>query len=309
MTLLMGQMALAALVAAIIAMLLTPGVKRLATRAGVVRVPRGRDAHDKPTPLWGGLAMYGGFMVSLALARLFFGKEDLFLRHGQHPVLGILLGGTVIALVGMLDDKYDLSPKIQAASILGGGLIAALLGANIRGITNPFLPPDSAYTFHNYIDLGAMSVPVTMLWIFLVAKTFDFLDGLDGLAAGVCAISAAAMGLLAASRHDPAVALMAGALVGACIGFLRYNYSPASIFMGTIGAQFLGFVLASLSVVGALKITGVIAVVIPLLVLGVPVFDGLFVIGKRIWLRTDPTKPDRTSHIHHRLATYGQPGE
>jgi UDP-GlcNAc:undecaprenyl-phosphate GlcNAc-1-phosphate transferase len=314
MTLLLRQMAIAALVSGIITVLLTPLVKRLATGAGVVRAPRARDAHQKPTPLWGGLAMFAGFIATVLLMRLFTGDSLAVARSGEHPILGILAGGTLIAVVGLLDDKYDLSAKAQIAGLLLGGLLAALLGVRINGITNPFVPLDPAggYTFQNYYDLHGhrllgvpLSYPVTMIWVFLVAKTFDFLDGLDGLAAGVCAISATTMGLLAAAQGDSAVALLAAALVGACVGFLRHNYNPASIFMGTIGAQFLGFVLAALAVVGAFKIPAAISVFIPLLVLGVPVFDGLFVIAKRLWLRQDPTLPDRTSHIHHRLRNRG----
>jgi UDP-GlcNAc:undecaprenyl-phosphate GlcNAc-1-phosphate transferase len=199
----------------------------------------------------------------------------------------------------------------QTGALLLGGLVAALLGVRIEGITNPLAPPSpgGTYTSDNYLPLGIWSVPLTMAWVFLVAKTFDFLDGLDGLAAGVCAIASGTIGLLAAGQGDTSVALMSGALAGACLGFLRYNYprdgKPASIFMGTIGGQFLGFVLAALSIVGGFKIPATISVVIPLLVLGVPVFDGLFVLGKRVWLRQAPHKADNTMHIHHRLRRSG----
>jgi RimJ/RimL family protein N-acetyltransferase len=163
-------------------------------------------------------------------------------------------------VAGLLDDKYDLSPVKQTGALLLGGLVAALLGVRIEGITNPLAPPSpgGTYTSDNYLPLGIWSVPLTMAWVFLVAKTFDFLDGLDGLAAGVCAIASGTIGLLAAGQGDTSVALMSGALAGACLGFLRYNYprdgKPASIFMGTIGGQFLGFVLAALSIVGGFKI-------------------------------------------------------
>lgn len=314
MTLLLRQMALAALISGLVTVLITPFVKRLATRAGVVRAPRARDAHQQPTPLWGGLAMFAGFVATVLLMRLLTGDSVAIARHGEHPILGILLGGTLIALVGLLDDKYDLSAKIQTLGLFLGGLTVALLGVRINGITNPFVPLDATgYTFRNYYDLNALrlfgivpvSIPVTMIWVFVVAKTFDFLDGLDGLAAGVCAIAATTMGLLAAAQGDTSVALLAAALVGVCVGFLRHNYSPASIFMGTIGAQFLGFVLAALAVVGAFKIPAAISVFIPLLVLGVPVFDGLFVIARRLWLRQDPTRPDNAMHIHHRFRNRG----
>lgn len=309
MSVLLQQMALAALVAGVLAVVFTPLVKQLAVRVGVVRAPRARDVHTAPTPLWGGLAMYAAFVLTvLVLLDPLTGQRHLLVHHGgQHPILGILLGGSVIALMGMLDDKYDLSPLKQTASLLAGGLIAALLGVNITVITNPFHAPaaGAAPGPANYLYLGAWSIPLTMLWVFVVAKTFDFLDGLDGLAAGVCAISSGTIGLLAASQGDTSVALMAGALAGSCLGFLRHNYDPASIFMGTIGGQFLGFVLASLAIVGGFKLPAAISVVIPLLVLGVPVFDGLFVIARRLYLRQAPQKADNTMHIHHRLRNSG----
>ena len=143
-----------------------------------------------------------------------------------------------------------------------------------------------------------------MIWVFLVAKTFDFLDGMDGLASGVCAICAMTMGLMAASRGDVAVAVMAAAIGGAALGFLRYNYNPASIFMGTVGAFFLGYMLAMLAIVGALKIPATISLFVALLVVGVPVFDGLYVTARRVVERKAPTHPDKT-HIHHRLQQRG----
>jgi len=307
------QMALAALLSGVLAVALTPLVKRLAVRFGVVRAPRARDIHDEPTPLWGGLAMYAAFVLTvLLLIDLLTGQSPMVInRGGYHPTLGILLGATVIVIAGLLDDKYDLSPLQQTGALLLGGLLAALNGVRIEGITNPFAPPQAGvpYTWVNYLPLGLASIPLTLLWVFLVAKTFDFLDGLDGLAAGVCAISASTIGLLAASRGDTSVALMGGALGGACVGFLRHNYpvsgKRASIFMGTAGGQFLGFLLAALSIVGGFKIPAAVSVAIPLLVLGVPVFDGLFVIGKRIWKGEAPATADRTSHIHHRLLGRG----
>lgn len=309
MTLLLQKMGLAALLAAVITILVTPLVKTLAFRAGVVRAPRSRDAHQQPMPLWGGIALFVGFTVTVLVLRPVAGQElAVAVGKGEHPILGILLGGTLVAVMGLLDDKYDLSPKIQATSLLLGGLIAALLGARVPGITNPLalLPSGAqAYTSEQWFPLAfPVSVLVTIIWVFVAAKTFDFLDGLDGLAAGVCAISATTMGLMAASKGEVAVALMAAALVGACVGFLRHNYNPASIFMGTVGSQFLGFMLAALSIVGAFKLPAAISVVVPLLVLGVPVFDGLYVIGRRISRGQKPQIADKT-HIHHRLLDLG----
>lgn len=299
-------MAFAAAIAAVLALCATPLVKKLAFAAGVVRVPRSRDAHEKPTPLWGGLAMLAAFFVTVLLLRPLSGHELAFaVGKGQHPILGIVLGTLLVGGMGMLDDKYDVSPKWQAGSLLLAGLIAALLGAKIEGVTNPFAPVGGhGYNANNFFSLGVFSIPITMAWVFLAAKTFDFLDGLDGLAAGVCAIAALTMGIMAALRGEIAVALLASALVGACIGFLRYNYNPASIFMGTVGSQSLGFVLAMLAVVGAFKIPAALSLLVPLLILGVPVFDGLYVVARRVYLKQKPTVADKT-HIHHRLRGRG----
>lgn len=309
---LLFQMLVAAVVAGGITVLSVPLVIRLAQQFGAVRAPRARDVHEKPMPMWGGVAMLAGFLVAVLAARLLTGTElAVSVGRGHHPILGILLGAVFIAVVGMLDDhpKSDMSPRWQTLSIIAGALIAALCGARIEGLTNPFAPPHAAgaYNASNYIELPIwFSYFLTLAWAFLATKTFDFLDGLDGLAAGVCTITAFTMALLAAfgGRNDVAVALMAAALAGASLGFLRYNYNPASIFMGTPGSQFLGFVLAMLAVVGTLKIPAAISLVIPLLVLGVPVFDGLYVAARRIYQKKSPTVADKT-HIHHRLRARG----
>jgi UDP-GlcNAc:undecaprenyl-phosphate GlcNAc-1-phosphate transferase len=214
-----------------------------------------------------------------------------------HPILGTLLGATLVAIVGLLDDRLDLSPKIQTAGLLLGGFIATILGARIDGITNPL--------GGGYLPLPMwLSVIGTMAWAFLATKTFDFLDGLDGLAAGVCAIAATTMGLMAAYQGETTVALLAAALVGACLGFLRHNFNPASIFMGTVGSYFLGFLLSMLAVTGAFKISAAISVVVPIFVFGVPIFDALYVVGKRVVERRSPTSADKT-HIHHRFVQSG----
>lgn len=303
------KMLVAAFVSGLVTVACVPLVKRLAERYGVVREPRDRDVHKKATPLWGGLAMFVGFIVTMLLVRLWTGQNMVVaVGKGEHPILGILLGAALVAIVGLLDDKYDLPPKAQTAALLAAGLVAALLGARVEGITNPLVhlaPNGVGYTSDNWIRLPLwFSIPVTMIWVFLVAKTFDFLDGMDGLASGVCSISAMTMGLMAAARGEVAVALMAAALGGAALGFLRYNYNPASIFMGTAGAFVLGYILAMLAIVGTLKVQATISLVVALLVLGVPVFDGLYVVARRIYLKKGPTEADKT-HIHHRLQQRG----
>jgi len=305
---LLQQMGLAALLAGITTILMTPLVKKLASQAGVVREPRERDAHQKPTPLWGGVAIVVGFFVAFLAIRFLFAGGLPTVRgvgHGPrpffgiapHPILGTLIGATLVAFIGLLDDKIDLSPKLQTLALLFGGFVAAALGARIDGVTNPL---DGSY-----FQLPMLvSVLGTMAWAFLATKTFDFLDGLDGLAAGTCAIAATTMGLMAAFQREATVGLLAAALVGACLGFLRHNYNPASIFMGTVGSYFLGFLLAMLAVTGAFKIPAAISVVVPIIVMGVPIFDAVYVVGRRVAEKKSPTAADKT-HIHHRLTQSG----
>jgi UDP-GlcNAc:undecaprenyl-phosphate/decaprenyl-phosphate GlcNAc-1-phosphate transferase len=307
-SLLLQQMGLAALLAGVTTILVTPLVKKLARQAGVVREPRDRDAHTEPTPLWGGVAMVVGFFVAFLAIRLLLGGAlpqvsavghgpRPFLGIAPHPILGTLVGATLVAFIGLLDDRIDLSPKLQTGGLLLGGFIAAVLGARIDGVTNPL--------GGGYLQLPmTVSVLGTMAWAFLATKTFDFLDGLDGLAAGICAIAATTMGLLAALQREVTVGLLAAALVGACLGFLRHNYNPASIFMGTVGSYFLGFLLAMLAVTGAFKIPAAISVVVPILVMGVPIFDAVYVVGRRVAEKRAPTSADKT-HIHHRLTQSG----
>jgi UDP-GlcNAc:undecaprenyl-phosphate GlcNAc-1-phosphate transferase len=214
-----------------------------------------------------------------------------------------------MALVGLLDDLRDLSAGWQALGILTAGAILIAFGVRIEGITNPLVTqPSGEYNPARWMALGPMvSILVTLFWVFLVTKTVDAIDGLDGLAAGVCAISSATLALMAASSHQPGgptIALLASAVAGACIGFLRHNYRPARIFMSTIGAQFLGFMLAAISILGTFKVAAAVSVLVPVLVLGVPIFDYAVVVMKRVANRAPLTMADRR-HLHHRLLDHG----
>lgn len=275
-------------IALVTAYALTPQVRALAERFGIVANPGGRRVHIRPTPLMGGLAMYIAFMAAVLVVLGIDSKLNL-----DHQSLGIILGGSLVAVVGIIDDKYELPGWAQALSMLVAGLILALFGVRIYYITSPF----------KWV-LGWYSIPVTMLWVLMVTKAVDCMDGLDGLAAGISAIAAGTLMLMAIKSGRMMSAVMAAALLGATIGFLRYNYPPAKIFMGTIGAQFLGFVLAGIGVLGAFKITTLVAIAIPVLVLGVPLFDTTFVVLKRAASHKGIGEADR-SHLHHRLVNKG----
>jgi UDP-GlcNAc:undecaprenyl-phosphate GlcNAc-1-phosphate transferase len=288
----------------VLSYLLTPLALRLATRFNVVDHPDERRVHDRPTPRWGGLAIYVAFVVAVVLVVLVHPRVGF-----DPPVVGVLLGGTVVAIFGFLDDKYDFSALIQIAAICAGGLVLIAYGSKIAYISNPF---------GHGITLHWLSIPVTLLWIFGVTKAVDLMDGLDGLAAGICAIASLTLLLMTFRSVDVAwaaqhtglvrsfvtVRILSGALLGASLGFLRFNYPPAKIFMGTIGAQFMGFVISSAAVIGAFKVAALVAIAVPLLVLAVPILDAAFVVVMRAMGGRRVYEADK-SHVHHRLLDRG----
>ncbi|MCL5104239.1 MAG: undecaprenyl/decaprenyl-phosphate alpha-N-acetylglucosaminyl 1-phosphate transferase [Armatimonadetes bacterium] len=289
---------LAALISLLIALIFTPLIRTLAIRLGIVAHPGGRRVHARATPLLGGVAMYLAFTLAVVLAIIY--------DHGltfDRQVVGILLGGTFVAIVGVLDDKYELPGWVQAAALVLGGVVLFLFGVKVHYITNPF---KGGWL----LSLGYFTAPITILWVLMVTKAVDCMDGLDGLAAGISAIAAATLMMMIRSIHgEPGLGyrvsnIMAAALMGAALGFLRSNYPPAKIFMGTVGAQFLGFMLAAISIVGAFKLTTLVAIAAPVLVLGVPLFDTTFVVLRRVVTGKRIHEAD-TSHLHHRLVDKG----
>jgi UDP-GlcNAc:undecaprenyl-phosphate GlcNAc-1-phosphate transferase len=302
------------LIAAFVTAFLTGPVKRLAIRFGAVAIPRKRDVHSTPVPRWGGIAMYAGFVVTLALVYvwIYFDRTHFPWRWPQlMQFLGVILGATVVAISGVLDDKFELSAIWQTLALIFAGIVLIQFGVRIDGVTNPFAHVGPV--FHRNVYDPRTWLPFsrfwadfcTLLWVFGVAKTVDFMDGLDGLAAGISAISAATMALMAAQAGQYEVSVIAATLVGVCLGFLRYNYNPASIIMGTVGAQFIGFILASLAIIGTFKMAAAVSVALPILVLGVPIFDGVRVLVHRTLHGEPVTQADRSSHIHHILINRG----
>lgn len=292
------------LIALLVSYFLTPAVRRLAISSGVMDVPDPRRVHTEPIPRWGGLAIY--FAVVAAMAILFtFGH--LWDRRFQWTEwsLGLIGVGGLIVLMGALDDKYQFSAITQMLFLLLMGVVVQFFGVQIQGISRSLVADRPTYDPQTmWLALGSLSMPITAIWIFVVTKTMDTIDGLDGLAAGVGAIAAAALAFLSLQARQPEVAIVAAAASGAAIGFLRHNYNPAKIFMGTGGAQFLGFLLAGLAVIGTYKMITVVVMGVSLLVFGLPLFDAGFVVIRRLRSGQPIYKADKR-HLHHHLLAKG----
>lgn len=293
----------AAIVALVISFLLTPVVRRFAIDQGAVDDPKGdaRRIHKVPIPRWGGLAIYAGLVGALVAVLPFaYPKSPPFPPY----LIAMLVTGAAIVVVGALDDLYQYKAKVQAMFLLLCGLFVQFFGDShmgriqIQTVGIPFTGE------HDYIALRYLAAPATAFYIFVVSKTMDTTDGVDGLAAGIAAIAASTLTLIAVYAGQPRVAIIAAALAGASVGFLRHNYNPAKIFMGTGGAQLLGFVLACLSIVGAFKTAAAVALLVPVLVFGLPIFDAFFVIVRRLLSHQPITQADKR-HLHHTLLGKG----
>jgi len=285
-----GHALLALLVAIVVAAALTWPVRALAFRIGAVAQPGGRRIHQRPTAQAGGLAIYAGFWVAF-----------LALSWPMDPrVPGMLLGSFLLLIMCLADDIKNLSPVLRLFGQFLVALIAVYGGVQVHGLTNP-LGTLGAY---QYISLGWLSVPLTVLWIMAITNAMNWLDGLDGLVAGVAALAGLTIMVGAGTTGLPLVAVAAAALAGGCLGFLPFNFNPARIFMGDTGAMFLGYMLACIAVIGPFKSATAVAVFVPLLVLGVPIFDTVTGIVRRLLAGKSPLAADR-GHIHHRLIDRG----
>jgi len=272
-------------VALAVAALLTPLVARFAVRVGAVDEPRERGLAARSTPLLGGLAILAGVLVA-ALTWLPVDRETT----------GILLGAVTIALVGAIDDVFELSPAVKLLGQIAAALIPVLAGVRVEHITLPFL---GALSFSPAVG-GAL----TVLGLVGLMNVVNFSDGVDGLAAGVCAISAVAFSIIAFDLGRNAAGVLAAIVAGAALGFLIHNFHPASVFMGDCGALLLGYLLGCAAIQGTLKTNALIALVGPLAILAVPFLDTSFVIARRLKYRRAPWSAD-AHHFHHRMARIG----
>ena len=288
---LIGSVVLALLVAMAVSFLTSPLVKNFAYKVGAIDVPKdNRRMHKVPIPRLGGLAIFLGFMVSILI----------FIPIGaDREMQSILLGAVIIVVLGVVDDVMALPAMLKFVVQIAAALIPALNGVTILAFSNPNIFSESLYWV-----LGGLSVPFTVLWIVAITNSVNLIDGLDGLANGVSAISATTMLVIALTGGQAEVSLVLGALVGASLGFMPYNMNPAKMFMGDTGATFLGYILATMSIQGLFKYYAVISFVVPFLILGLPIFDTAFAFIRRIAHGQSPMHADR-SHIHHRLIDMG----
>ncbi|MEW8972580.1 MAG: MraY family glycosyltransferase [Tissierellaceae bacterium] len=275
-------------VAAFISLIMTPLVRRLAIKIGALDIPKDdRRVHNKPMPLIGGLAIY----IAVIVASLLFLPIDKSLTS-------IIVGGTIIVCSGIIDDMKGMSPKVKLIFQILAGLILIFGDVKVDFITNPFSSNNIL------LDLKWFSIPITLFWIVGITNTLNLIDGLDGLSAGVAMISSLSLMLVAGKFENINVTILSGIVGGACLGFLPYNFNPAKIFMGDTGALFLGFMLAAISIEGVMKSVATIAIIVPILILGVPIFDTTFAIFRRLLSGQSIVSADK-GHLHHRLLNKG----
>ena len=264
----------------------TPIARVLAFKVGAIDVPKdGRRMHKEPVPRMGGLAIFLGYAVTV-----------LIFCEPTKPMIGMLLGAALLVVVGIFDDIYSLPALYKLVLQIICATVATLMGNQIPAVT----------ISGRYIPLGAWSIPLTILWITALINAVNLIDGLDGLSCGVSAISSVSLLFSAFFLPEPTITilLMTAALAGTCIGFLPFNFNPASIFMGDTGAMFLGYTLAILSVQGFFKVNALMSFWIPFLVFALPILDTTSAFIRRVLHKKNPFSPDR-GHIHHKLIDMG----
>ena len=266
-------------VALLFSVIATPLARRLALTTGIVDAPSSRKLHTEPTPLLGGAAIYAAFVVALLL----FGR-----RAEVRQMIAILVGATSVSIIGVVDDARGLNPSLKLLGQLGAAAIIIVSGLRVH-----------------LFPWEAVNIALSLLWIIGITNALNLLDNMDGLTGGVAAIGAAHFLLLAALNGQYLVGALSAALLGACIGFLRYNFNPASIFMGDTGALFIGFVLAAVGIKLRFTNTYVVTWMVPLVVLLLPIFDTTLVVVSRLRRRANPFTLPGKDHLSHRLVALG----
>jgi UDP-GlcNAc:undecaprenyl-phosphate/decaprenyl-phosphate GlcNAc-1-phosphate transferase len=279
-----SQIIIAAMISFFAVLLTTPCIIKFAIHIGATDQPDARKVHKKIMPRLGGLAIFIGVMTGYFTAGL----------HHQ-SIKGITLAGVIIIITGIIDDLYSLSPKYKLFGQFLAALTVVHTGLSIDFITIPFI---------GQFDLDLLSYPVTILWILAITNSINLIDGLDGLAAGVSAIVISTIAILAGLNGNILIFTLSLIVLGSTLGFLFYNFNPARIFMGDTGALFLGYSIAVLSLLGLYKSVTLFSFVVPIIILGVPIFDTTFAIIRRLANGMPISAPDK-GHLHHRLLGLG----
>lgn len=283
------------IVSLVLALGLTPLVKKFAIKVGVVDVPNARKVHTRVMPRLGGLGIYLSFVIGL-VALLPFIPDSYISSRDLNFVGAFLVGGTMIVLLGALDDRFDLSAKLKLLVQIATACVV-VFGFDIK-IEFANIP------FHTYSSVETwMSIPFTILWIVGVTNAINLIDGLDGLAAGVSAIAIGTIAVMAFIMGNEITAVLCLLLLGSILGFLYFNFHPAKIFMGDSGSLFLGFSLALLSLLG-FKQVAIVSFLTPLILIGVPLSDTMFAIVRR-WMQKKPIFSPDKGHLHHCLRELG----
>ena len=291
------------LAACITTLLLTPLAHRLAHRLDAVDYPSKRRINTKPIPRLGGLAVFGGLIVACILqiyGTIVWGWPSALIPHPSmasidYPMLAVSF--LAIVITGAADDIVQLSPKTKLAGQVLAAIIATAGGLLIHSVVNPFA---SGAT----IELGWLAYPITVIYLVAYANIINLIDGLDGLATGISAIASLSMFSFAVLAGRVDAAALSIALFGACVGFLRYNFHPASIFLGDSGSLLLGFALGTISLLNVSRTAALTSLIIPLIVAGVPILDTFSAIIRRVRAHVSIGQADK-GHIHHRLIQEG----
>lgn len=287
-------------IALAVAWILTPWVKKAAFKYGAVDDPKRDDRriHTEPLARWGGIAIYVGIVLAL-LAVLPFAYKDAPVQFPPYLIAMIAIAGG-LTIFGLFDDLRSYSAKIQLLVLLAAGTAVQFFHSPVGQVQIKSL----GFGGNHYIPLDWAAIPVTAIYIFVVTKTMDTIDGVDGLSAGIATIAASTLAVIAGYGGQPRVAIVAAAIAGASLGFLRHNYNPAKIIMGSSGPYVLGFMMACLSIVGAFKTAAAVSLLIPILVFGLPIFDAFFVVIRRLASGQPITQADKR-HMHHTLLGKG----
>jgi len=297
-----GNIIIAFILAVLTCFVVTPYTMRLAKKVGAVYMPSQRKVHKKPIPRLGGLAIIVGFLVSVSYLLIILNWENVNIYNGQEYILklmGFLIGIIILGITCFVDDFKDVHPLVKLTAQIISAIIVCICGIRIENINLPFLSGDLNIVFSYILTVG---------WIVGITNAINLIDGLDGLSSGISLVSCISLILVFTINGSPLLAIiLVTALAGAILGFLPFNFNPAKTFVGDTGSNFMGFSLAVISILGVAKTYTALVLIAPIIILGLPIFDTLFAIVRRIIKGKSlkaVLKPDR-GHLHHRLMDKG----